>query len=177
MATAYLKKAQSGRSMIEMLGVLAIVGVLSAGGVAGYSMAMQTYKTNQLIEKIQIIATQARAVYKGYYNGITKNNLINSGKLKASDFDCPFGGNLNIVNSGNPSKDIAFRISTPYNLPSEACTEILTANWGDEGVFLGIDVDGNDFGFRYTSGTYPIAFSTAVSICSTPGREIELFFK
>ena len=27
---------QSGRSMIEMLGVLAIIGVLSVGGIAGY---------------------------------------------------------------------------------------------------------------------------------------------
>lgn len=28
---------EAGRSMIEMLGVLAIVGVLSVGGIAGYS--------------------------------------------------------------------------------------------------------------------------------------------
>ena len=33
-----------GRSMIEMLGVLAIVGVLSVGGIAGYSKAMEKYK-------------------------------------------------------------------------------------------------------------------------------------
>ena len=30
-----------GRSMIEMLGVLSIVGVLSVGGIAGYSKAME----------------------------------------------------------------------------------------------------------------------------------------
>ena len=30
-----------GRSMIEMLGVLAIIGVLSVGGIAGYSKAME----------------------------------------------------------------------------------------------------------------------------------------
>ena len=34
-------KVSSGRSMIEMLGVLAIIGVLSVGGIAGYSKAMQ----------------------------------------------------------------------------------------------------------------------------------------
>ena len=33
----------SGRSMIEMLGVLAIIGVLSVGGIAGYSKAMLNY--------------------------------------------------------------------------------------------------------------------------------------
>ncbi len=42
--------AISGRSMIEMLGVLAIIGVLSVGGIAGYSKAMQKYKMNQTIE-------------------------------------------------------------------------------------------------------------------------------
>ena len=31
-----MKNNQSGRSMVEMLGVLAIIGVLSAGGLAGY---------------------------------------------------------------------------------------------------------------------------------------------
>ena len=36
-----------GRSMIEMLGVLAIIGVLSVGGIAGYSKAMQMYKLNK----------------------------------------------------------------------------------------------------------------------------------
>lgn len=30
-------KAQSGRSMVEMLGVLAIIGVLSTSGIAGYT--------------------------------------------------------------------------------------------------------------------------------------------
>lgn len=37
---------QSGRLMIEMLGVLAIVGVLSVAGIAGYSKAMAKYKTS-----------------------------------------------------------------------------------------------------------------------------------
>ena len=31
---------QSGRSIVEMLGVLAIIGVLSVGAIAGYSKAM-----------------------------------------------------------------------------------------------------------------------------------------
>ena len=39
----------SGRSMIEMLGVLAIIGVLSIGGIAGYSKAMEKWKANKII--------------------------------------------------------------------------------------------------------------------------------
>ena len=40
---------EHGRSMIEMLGVLAIIGVLSVGGIAGYSKAMEKWKVNKLI--------------------------------------------------------------------------------------------------------------------------------
>lgn len=39
---------QKGRSMIEMLGVLAIVGILSVGAISGYSTAMRKYKINRL---------------------------------------------------------------------------------------------------------------------------------
>ncbi len=39
-----MKCNECGRSMIEMLGVLAIVGILSVGGIAGFSKAMAKYK-------------------------------------------------------------------------------------------------------------------------------------
>ena len=41
----------AGRSMIEMLGVLAIVGVLTVGGIAGYSKAMEQYKLNKVLNQ------------------------------------------------------------------------------------------------------------------------------
>ncbi len=44
------KNLEIGRSMIEMLGVLAIIGVLSVGGIAGYSKAMQKWKINKTVE-------------------------------------------------------------------------------------------------------------------------------
>lgn len=45
-----MKNDITGRSMVEMLGVLAIVGVLSAGALAGYSKAMQMYKVNRFTD-------------------------------------------------------------------------------------------------------------------------------
>ena len=47
---APLYAVSAGRSMIEMLGVLAIVGVLSVGGIAGYSKAMEKWKINKTVE-------------------------------------------------------------------------------------------------------------------------------
>ncbi len=45
----------SGRSMVEMLGVLAIIGVLSVGAIAGYSKAMMKYKLNKQTEQISLV--------------------------------------------------------------------------------------------------------------------------
>ena len=45
-------KSENGRSMVEMLGVLAIIGVLSVGAISGYSKAMTKYKLNKQTEQI-----------------------------------------------------------------------------------------------------------------------------
>ena len=45
-----MKKSESGRSMVEMLGVLAIIGVLSVGGIAGYSLGMRKHRANQIAD-------------------------------------------------------------------------------------------------------------------------------
>ena len=48
-------KSENGRSMVDMLGVLAIIGVLSVGAIAGYSKAMTKYKLNKQAEQISSI--------------------------------------------------------------------------------------------------------------------------
>ncbi len=50
---------QSGRSMVEMLGVLAIIGVLSVGAIAGYSKAMMKYKLNRQAEGFNMLLNSA----------------------------------------------------------------------------------------------------------------------
>ena len=52
----YNRKIESGRSMVEMLGVLAIIGVLSIGGIMGYSYGMDKYRANETINDIQLRA-------------------------------------------------------------------------------------------------------------------------
>ncbi len=60
----YRSVLQSGRSMIEMLGVLAIIAVLSVGGIAGYSKAMNTYKVNKVVEELNLILFRAKELYQ-----------------------------------------------------------------------------------------------------------------
>ena len=49
-----MKQFESGRSMVEMLGTLAIIGVLSIGGIAGYSYGMDKYRANETINDIML---------------------------------------------------------------------------------------------------------------------------
>ena len=56
-------KNEDGRSMVEMLGTLAIIGVLSIGAIAGYSYGMNKYKANTIIQDIMLRATDAIAQY------------------------------------------------------------------------------------------------------------------
>ncbi len=54
-----MKFYQYGRSMVEMLGVLAIIGVLSVGAIAGYSKAMMKYKLNKYSESMTLLLANA----------------------------------------------------------------------------------------------------------------------
>ena len=54
---------QSGRSMVEMLGALAIIGVLSIGGIAGYSYGMDKHKANQTLQEVRLKAIDILAQF------------------------------------------------------------------------------------------------------------------
>ncbi len=60
-----LREGQTGRSMVEMLGVLAVMGVLSVGGVAMYTNAMNKHKANEILNEASkravMVAGQAMA--------------------------------------------------------------------------------------------------------------------
>ena len=60
-----MRKNENGRSMIEMLGVLAIIGVLSVGGIYGYTVAMRKYKANEIAQTASMLATLAHAKNAG----------------------------------------------------------------------------------------------------------------
>lgn len=55
--------SSAGRSMIEMLGVLAIIGVLSVGGIAGYSKAMATLRLNRWRKDIVLLIANIQMMY------------------------------------------------------------------------------------------------------------------
>ena len=70
-----LYKLSAGRSMVEMLGVLAIIGVLSVGAIAGYSKAMMKYKLNKQAEQLSTLIN-AGLRYSGQWNLSESVSLI-----------------------------------------------------------------------------------------------------
>lgn len=139
---------EQGRSMIEMLGVLAIVGVLSVGGIAGYSKAMAKFKTNKVIDQINTISTNVRTLYSSQrnYGGLNNGTAIRMALIPSemyaasnksasgSDVEVTnaFGGNLYIhsVNQGTGA-DNAYIIAVDA-LPKTACVSIATTDWGGD---------------------------------------------
>ena len=58
---------EHGRSMTEMLGVLAVLGVLSIGGVQGYRYAMNKYHSNEVINELNILNAQLAIFMSGIH--------------------------------------------------------------------------------------------------------------
>ena len=147
---AMTKNTQSGRSMIEMIGVLAIIGVLSVGGIAGYSKAMQKYRINKTIEQITLIATNVRSFYSTQqnYSGLDSDaddgkKIIQKAKLVPDEMlDIENGAITDIKDAFNQSLSIysvgrfergdnrAFVIDFGgSDLSKDACIELATHNW------------------------------------------------
>lgn len=141
------KYNEAGRSMIEMLGVLAIIGVLSVGGIAGYSKAMMKYKVNRSMDEITQIATNIRTLFGGQrnYSALTAP-VVRDAKLvpgemglidaaadadAAMEFENPWGGTftITVVAKTDNDSDKAFMIESK-DIPTEACIELAVIDWG-----------------------------------------------
>ena len=133
---------EQGRSMIEMLGVLAIVGVLSVGGIAGYSKAMNKFKTNKVIDQINMISTNIRTLYSSQrnYNGLD-NQLAKkagavSGDMYTSETDDnitnAFQGTITIASTIHNGQEHAGYVIGFDGLPKSACVAAATTDWGGD---------------------------------------------
>ena len=67
---------ESGRSMVEMLGVLAIIGVLSIGGIAGYTQAMKKYRVNEAVNAVTMAAVMCATNQHAGLSGLNKDGIV-----------------------------------------------------------------------------------------------------
>ncbi len=150
-----LAKENFGRSMIEVLGILAIIAALSTGALVSYSRAMRRHNLNQVIHQVALMSTNIRAFYANVdsYESFdmetaVKFNMISEDMLGQDQFLLnPYKGRVRItldraVQDG--PNNTAF-IITYYDLPTEACVMLAQRDWAfDEKVgLLGVAVGEN----------------------------------
>lgn len=56
-----MRSNQLGRSMIEMLGVLAIAAIITLGGISGFRIAMNKFRANGIAELIAMASIYAQS--------------------------------------------------------------------------------------------------------------------
>lgn len=147
---------QTGRSMVEMLGVLAIIGVLSVGGIAGYSKAMTKFKITKTFDQVSMMVANIRTLYSGQrnYDGLATDIAMDMGVVPA-EMEGPtegtlvnaFQGNVEVgFSTYNGIEKAAFYLSYE-NMGQEACVQIITSDWGSgaSSGFIGLSV-GEDGG-------------------------------
>ena len=139
----FFKNEQSGRSMVEMLGVLAIIGVLSVGGISGYSKAMAKYKLTKAQDQMAMILINIRTAFAAAPSyadldntnaillNIVPGDMLPGGLGTGSTIKNAFGGGVNISATGDDNTQ--FKI-TYEDLGKEACISLLTSDWGTDGL-------------------------------------------
>ena len=167
---------QSGRSMIEMLGVLAIIGVLSVGGIAGYSKAMTKFKINKTMQQITEIATNIRTLYAQQkdFNGLNNTMAIQMGvvpdelatgsgtsysyKGPVQKISHAFGGDIFITYDWFEDNSFGIELT---NLTKESCIALASADWGTTdssgviGIIIGYASDPGSHIYTSTSNLGP----------------------
>lgn len=120
-------RQESGRSMIEMIGVLAIMAIITAGAYALISMAMNTEKRNRVGDDVTAIVSGVKQLLGEYddFSGINNSTIF--GAISMSNKN-PYGGNYELaVDTTNPRQFIV-RIN---GLSKTVCEGLKTKAWID----------------------------------------------
>ena len=192
MTKMYNINEQKGRSMVEMLGVLAIVGVLSIGGIAGYSKAMAKYKINKTMDQISLIVTNIRTAFGNQqsYKGLNVTRAI---AYELVGNDLTLGETTKLTNAFNGEVTIEAGksdgtscgsdeglttycptfILTYKGLDQATCGAIASADWGgtaSSGLYK-MTIKGGDKSYSHTwtktavSERLPIEYFEAMNEC------------
>ena len=196
--TKILRTAEeSGRSMVEMLGVLAIVGVLSIGGITGYSKAMAKYKINKTLDQVSMLITNIRTTYgnQASYAGLNNATAIaydmagnDLAQGSSTDLKNAYTGDVTIQALATKEADAACAAGSycpVFSIKFEgiekaACVQIASADWGGT-VSSGLQrITVGDTPFDWEDEqdetTLPITFSAAATACDGETNDITWFY-
>ena len=132
-----MRNNESGRSMVEMLGVLAVIGVLSIGGIAGYMMAMNRHHSNSIVAGVS-----ARAIT------VSAEKMMGRSAMHPADMETNIDGYSVTVGEADDVCANCFEVVVS-GIPRGVCRYILNQKWTTPaGVYLNDDEypaeDGSD---------------------------------
>ena len=122
-------KNEHGRSMVEMLGVLAIIGVLSIGGIQGYTYAMNKYRSNNVLNEMNIASLHLATTLlssREAHKVIALGEPYDSGQLTTEAYPFAYGcGNYDSTERSCHQEETGFwaKIS---DVPEKVCQQILS---------------------------------------------------
>lgn len=126
---------EHGRSMMEMFGVLVVMGLISVGGMAGFTKMQRQARTNETVMQIKTMASKLSALgaKTSSYSGLTQDSLKKLGIAPSEDMQNPFGGEIlvrpsKLLNTGNDEQ--AFVI-VYTGLPQDVCIQLAGFDWTD----------------------------------------------
>lgn len=143
-------KNEQGRSMIEMLGVLAIIGVLTAGGFSLVTKVSNTHKVNVAISELTDLARKARVIardYSGSVGDMTSYLYARNAYPEDMEYDTTgtkfIGGDdveFKVYYNGD-SGSILYVIEAK-NVNMEMCMQMAIGNYGSKATtgFVGLTV-------------------------------------
>ena len=176
---------QGGRSMIEMLGVLAIIGVLSVGGIAGYSKAMSMYKLDKWSSNLTQVIVETQAMYmnqksfgdtvKDITETLIESGVIPQGMLDANRKDL-FGNRLQILTRYWAKYGIRLHVyhQMPAGKDAVACCkklyemgQVFNSNWVVWNENFGYAVCGKAAPTEYAKdmGCQPYSLAKVAELC------------
>lgn len=120
-------RQESGRSMIEMLGVLAIMGVITAGAAVAINRAMGTQRHMQVDEDIAYITSNVRELHRDFDSFESLNNAILFDAINISNKN-PYGGTYEV--NVDPSNSRQFIVSI-NGLSEGDCKYFVAKGWRD----------------------------------------------
>lgn len=181
---------ENGRSMVEMIGVIAIIGVISAGGLVGYSRAMYRFQ----LSKTMSIVTDALQDYKLFVKRGVENypfgataatakqyNLISSCEQDANEPNAckmPLGKLYPNFTTSDDGSSLSYKYDLKVSFEKaqkNACIDFVSRDWNQtvpdrwwyHGGSIRIQSDKNETGqIVYSSNIHHLDVSFVTNACN-----------
>ena len=198
-----MKINENGRSMIEMLGVLSIIGIISVGGFSLVSKALMMQRTSQIVADTASLATSAKKLACQYDSGYTSYTTY---LVQSEEYPTNFtydATNSKFIGIDDVTYTVDYVTADNHEyykinvgaLNEERCIHMATSNWGTPqssgfiGLAIGSDAlqtyilgcnvtcSGNTKAAVTGTSSYPMPAVNAAANCTGDNNVIHLWYR